>query len=270
MNISTLSPKVGTLRAADNIVAEELARRAFGGELKPNDGLPSETELAAHFEISRASVRSGLKTLETLGIIERQAGRGTKVRDFGEWNFLDPQVSQWIASHAAPNMNILSDVFEFRRTTEPLIASLAAGRANARDLLAMEEAFEVMEANWERRSDCAESSLFTAADIAFHEAIYRATHNLVWAQIVHILRPAILLVIRTSNETAEELRESLERHRQLMESIRMRDPEAAHTAAVRILNQTCRDLGLAENSGNKEILSNSQAGDKPTISSKKT
>jgi DNA-binding FadR family transcriptional regulator len=134
----------------------------------------------------------------------------------------------------------------------------------------MEEAFEVMEANWERRSDCAESSLFTAADIAFHEAIYRATHNLVWAQIVHILRPAILLVIRTSNETAEELRESLERHRQLMESIRMRDPEAAHTAAVRILNQTCRDLGLAEDSGNKEILSNSQAGDKPTISSKKT
>ncbi|SNY89965.1 DNA-binding transcriptional regulator, FadR family [Cohaesibacter sp. ES.047] len=247
-------------RAVGSLVAEDMARRVCSGDLQPGDILPPETEIAAQFHISRASVRTALKTLETLGIIVRQAGRGTTVQEFREWNFLDPQVSQWIATYAAPNLGVLHDVFEFRCTTEPLIASLAARRANARDLLAMEEAFEIMEQNWERRASHGERDPFSTADIAFHEAIYRATHNLVWAQIVHILRPAILLVIRTSNETAEELRESLERHRRLMESIRMRDAEAAYTAAGRILSQTGFDLGFEETPGAKEILTHIRAG----------
>lgn len=251
--------EAGFQKAVGNPLAEEMARRVFSGTLKPGDILPPETELASQFEISRASVRSALKTLEILGIIARQAGRGTTVQEFREWNFLDSRVSHWIARYAAPNLGVLRDVFEFRRTTEPLIASLAASRATARDLLAMEEAFEIMEANWERRADHGERDPFTRADIAFHEAIYRATHNLVWAQIVHILRPAILLVIRTSNETADELRESLERHRKLMEAIRMRDPEAAFTAALRILTQTGFDLGFEATAGEREILTRLRA-----------
>ncbi|WP_319530682.1 FadR/GntR family transcriptional regulator [uncultured Cohaesibacter sp.] len=260
MTDQTTPTKSNTSRAVGSLVAEEMARRVFSGEMQPGAVLPPETEIATQFHISRASVRSALKTLETLGIIVRQAGRGTTVQEFREWNFLDSQVSQWIADYAAPNLGVLHDVFEFRRTTEPLIASLAASRANARDLLAMEEAFEVMEQNWGRRASHGERDLFTTADIAFHEAIYRATHNLVWAQIVHILRPAILLVIRTSNETAEELRESLERHRRLMESIRMRDTEAAYTAALRILCQTGYDLGFEDTPGAKEILTQIRAG----------
>ncbi|WP_320144540.1 FadR/GntR family transcriptional regulator [uncultured Cohaesibacter sp.] len=245
--------KTGGSKAVGGLLADELAKLVFDGSLVPGDTLPPETELAATHQISRASVRSALQVLETLGIVARRAGRGTTVQEFREWNFLDSQVSQWIADYAAPNLGVLHDVFEFRVTTEPLIATLAAKRATARDLLAMEDAFNVMEANWERRASLGERASFSQADIAFHEAIYRATHNLVWAQIVHILRPAILLVIKTSNETAEELRESLERHRRLMEAIRMRDSDAAHVAATRILSQTGYDLGFEETPGEKEI-----------------
>ncbi|WP_319412522.1 FadR/GntR family transcriptional regulator [uncultured Cohaesibacter sp.] len=252
MNNAAEISKTGGSKAVGNQLADQLAKLIFDGSLAPGETLPAETELATTHQISRASVRSALQMLETLGIVARRAGRGTTVQEFREWNFLDSQVSQWIADYAAPNLGVLHDVFEFRCTTEPLIAHLAAKRATARDLLAMEDAFNIMEANWERRASLGERECFSNADIAFHEAIYRATHNLVWAQIVHILRPAILLVIKTSNETAEELRESLERHRRLMEAIRMRDSEAAQVAATRILSQTGYDLGFEETPGEKE------------------
>ncbi len=89
---------------------------------------------------------------------------------------------------------------------------------------------------------------FSDSDVEFHAAIYRATHNLVWSQLAHILRPSILLVIRKSNDTAQELRDSLERHRRLMECIRLRQPEAAFEAAVSVMERTGLDLGLHDGS----------------------
>ena len=234
-------------------LASALIQPILQGQILSGDALPSEIELAKKHALSRASVRSELRTLETLGIIERQAGRGTHVRDLRYWNILDPKVCHWITQYAHPDVGIVKDVFEFRRTVEPMIAATAAKLASARDLLAMEEAFSAMEANWNRHESQDAKDAFTTADIAFHEAIYFATHNLVWSQIVNVLRPAILLVIKTSNETADELRESLERHRRLMESIRMRDPDAAYDAAERILSQTGFDLGFQTNAGRKEI-----------------
>ncbi len=228
-----------------NLVTGYLAQKIFSGEFKPGDLVPKETELASRFAISRASVRSGLAPLAALGIIDRQAGRGTTVQEYRDWNILDATVTRWMVDHAAPNPDFLREIFEFRRATEPLIAALAATRARARDLVAIEEAFEAMEANCDCGRPEGADSAFTAADIAFHTAIYRATRNLVWAQLAHILRPSILLVIRQSNDTADELRDSLGRHRMLMEAIRRRDRQSAFDAALRVMNRTGYDLGLS-------------------------
>ncbi|BBI64400.1 hypothetical protein HSBAA_57060 [Vreelandella sulfidaeris] len=72
-----------------------------------------------------------------------------------------------------------------------------------------------------------ERRLHSECDVAFHEAIFKATHNIVWAQLSHILRPSIFLLVSMSNENAVDPEESLERHRQLMESIRLRRPREA-------------------------------------------
>lgn len=249
----------GSRMDAGNQVTDHLARRIFSGELLPGDVVPKETELAEQFAISRASVRSGLAPLAALGIIQRQAGRGTTVQDYREWTILDPAVTGWMVDHAAPNPAFLRGIFEFRRTTEPLIAAMAASRAKARDLVAIEEAFDAMERHWDDPRSGDRESAFTLADIDFHTAIYRATHNLVWAQLAHILRPSILLVIRQSNDTADELRDSLERHRTLMDSIRLRQPDAAFDAALRVMNRTGYDLGLSSPPGDDDVLARLRA-----------
>lgn len=240
-----LSPQ-GTARDQGSRVAERLARDLFSGAYSPGSLLPREIDLAETFGVSRASVRAGLQNLTSLGIITRLAGQGTTVRDYSDWNILDPLVTRWMAEHAAPNPEILRQIFEFRRTTEPFISAQAARRANARDLAAIEDGYLGMaQALDDSGAGHGLADAFTESDVAFHAAIYRATHNLVWSQLAHILRPTIKIVIRTTNNSAAELRDSLERHRSLMECIRLRQPEAAFEAAVHVMARTGLDLGLS-------------------------
>ena len=59
-------------------VPDQLAQRIIGlvksGNLRAGDKLPSESELAAAFHISRPSVREALKMLCMLGVAESQQG----------------------------------------------------------------------------------------------------------------------------------------------------------------------------------------------------
>lgn len=50
------------------------------GELRPGDSLPSESHLAQEFHVALGTVRRAMDTLREGGLIERQQGRGTFVR----------------------------------------------------------------------------------------------------------------------------------------------------------------------------------------------
>ncbi|MCA8879555.1 MAG: FadR family transcriptional regulator [Rhodobacteraceae bacterium] len=210
------------------------------GNFKPGDALPTEIALIKDLGVSRASVRSGLQVLAAAGMILRRARVGTVVEQFREWNLLNPLVSQWMSNYGAPNPDLLKQIFDFRFSVEPYVSAVAALEATANDLARIEVSLLAME----RAANTAEHADFSRHDIEFHSAIYGATHNLVWAQLSHVLAPAIDLVIRTSNATAEQLRESFDNHLQVFECIRMRRPEDAFDAAVRVLSRTAIDIGV--------------------------
>jgi len=51
------------------------------GEMKPNDRLPAEDELAATHGVSKATVRQALNELAVAGVLRREQGRGTFVAE---------------------------------------------------------------------------------------------------------------------------------------------------------------------------------------------
>ena len=81
-------------------------------------------------------------------------------------------------------------------------------------------------------------------DVAFHDATYRASHNLVWRQMGHLLRPSIMALIHRSQHRTDTLDDSLARHRQVLDAIRLSDTHAAETAAREVLRRTAIDLGI--------------------------
>jgi GntR family transcriptional regulator len=60
-------------------IADRLRRSIAAGEFRPGDVLPSETEINATFQVSRATARSSLERLRQEGLIKRQSGRGSIV-----------------------------------------------------------------------------------------------------------------------------------------------------------------------------------------------
>jgi len=58
-----------------------LLERIRAGEMKPNDRLPAEDELAATHGVSKATVRQALNELAVAGVLRREQGRGTFVAE---------------------------------------------------------------------------------------------------------------------------------------------------------------------------------------------
>lgn len=61
-------------------IASDLRTRITTGQLKPGDRLPSETQLAAQYKVSTATLRSALAVLQGEGLVEKLHGKGNFVR----------------------------------------------------------------------------------------------------------------------------------------------------------------------------------------------
>jgi len=238
-SMSNARSRQGEFNLTDRLVSD-----VFSGHYQPGDFIPKQMEICANFGLSRTVVRRHLAQLVDGGIIERISGHGSRVREYSEWRILDPIVTEWMTRFAAPNEEIQREVLSFRLSVEPHVAHLAAQQATARDLVAIEEAFNGMVVDMQTSPPDKSRRLHSESDVAFHVAIFRATHNIVWAQLSHILRPSIHLLVYESNVSASDPEESLERHRQLMEAIRMRQRDVAFQAAYAVLRGMSRALGL--------------------------
>lgn len=60
-------------------LAKLLEGQILRGELKPGEALPTESEISAHFEISRMTVRRAISELISAGMVHAQQGKGTFV-----------------------------------------------------------------------------------------------------------------------------------------------------------------------------------------------
>jgi len=178
--------------------------------------------------------------------VKRISGTGTVVRQMSDWMLLDPKVLGWMTNYGRSIERFETEMFSFRVAIEPFVTSLAAQNATASDLTKIEDAFEGMNAASKQVDLMWKGRSHNDYDVAFHEAIFEATNSLIWAQLSHLLRPSITYIVEKSNMSADELQDSMERHRQVMECIRLRKPEAAYQAAIRVLDRTGQDLGVKE------------------------
>jgi GntR family transcriptional repressor for pyruvate dehydrogenase complex len=149
-------------------VAASLERRILEGSLKPGDRLPPERELALDLGVSRPSLREAIQKLASKGLLQSRQGGGTYITDRLESTFFDPW-QDLLGTH--PNLS--TDLLEFRRMLEGQAAQWAAERATESDLTRISQAYHAMD----KAFDADDLNLRSSTDIAFHQAIGEATHN---------------------------------------------------------------------------------------------
>lgn len=208
-------------------------------DLFPPDGmLPTENELCIRYGVSRTVIRESLKILESKGMVRGRSRIGTQICPREAWNLLDRQVLEWIGSRIF-DLDLLQSILEARRAIEPFAAELAAERATVQDIAEIESAWQRMQ---EAEGDV---EAFTAADVAFHANLMKASHNQVFMQLSSIIQAALEFALHASNEAVDARGEAVDIHRALIEALRVRDRAAARDCSMRMLDLAARDLATA-------------------------
>ncbi|WP_033067339.1 FadR/GntR family transcriptional regulator [Thalassospira australica] len=217
-------------------VARQIQEMIQNGELAPGDKIPSQREFAQKFGISRASLREALLTLETLGLIKTEAGRGTFVTDPATRASADMAPWRYSESHS------VFDVFQTRMILESEIAALACGRLAATQLEAMEEATNRMEKGWAKQDLIAN----VEADLEFHGTIVEACSNSLMRDLYKTVRDKITETQRQPIPITdpERMRESIGEHRKIIAALRNNDAEGARREMQAHVRNTARCAGL--------------------------
>lgn len=190
--------------------------------LRVGDTLPGEAHFAGALGVSRAVMREAFGALAALRLIDVGNGRKPRV------GALDGSIIATSLDHAISTAQItVAEIWDVRRTIESRTAALAAeARTN-------EEAEEICALADALAGDRDDMAALTRHDIAFHDAIARASHNALFVQIVASFGPLMEVAVPTAWATreAEEDRDViLARHHAVADAIRRRDPAAAAAA----------------------------------------
>ncbi|QCQ91118.1 FadR/GntR family transcriptional regulator [Rhodococcus sp. SGAir0479] len=210
-----------------SLVAETidaLQREVTSGNWAVGARIPTETELVEQLGVGRGTVREAVRALTYSGMLEVRRGYGTFVRSDTE------------TSDALQRRLLQSDhheVFEVRRALEVEGAILAAQRRTDDDLTVIEEALRRRTAA-ARKVDIEE---FIAADIAFHQAVVRASHNRVLTQLYSDFEPKLSADLKRQCAASPEGTLPDVDHHSIVEAIRARDTERAAQAALRYLTE---------------------------------
>ncbi|MEM9577913.1 MAG: FadR/GntR family transcriptional regulator [Pseudomonadota bacterium] len=224
-DISKIFEKIAHESVADMVV-EEIENMIINGVLSDGDRLPSERELSELMKVSRPKIREALKKLVGAGLLEVRHGDGTFVAQL-TGDAMTPALIHLYGRHGLA----FFDYLEYRREQEGFAARCAAERATPPDCEAIKAYLETLIAAYEDND--MDRSL--KADIAFHMAIVKASHNVM---LIHMMRSIYDLTEQKIFFSRHHLREIdgsskalLNQHKAIAHAILAGDPDKAEAAA---------------------------------------
>lgn len=227
-------PRIAPLAPVDRSgqVTEALASYIAGANLRAGDRLPAERELMAALGVGRSTVREVISHFQALGVIETRKGSGTYLRKPVSTGTIHMPLSL----NAGNLRDALLQTLEVRRGLEVEAGMVAARRRSAEDLRIIEEKLVAME-----RVHLSQGTS-GPEDLAFHLAIYDATRNPLFRQLLEQMREAFERFWDKPFNRPDFARRSFPYHRTLFNAIAGQDTEAARRETLKILDVVEEDI----------------------------
>ncbi len=203
-------------------IAETIRDAIVEGHISADERLPTESELAKRFGVSRPTIREALKRLAAQNLIRSRRGpAGGTFINRPSAEDVRADLANMTALLVSMEEFDLSDVAETRRELELVCCRIASERCD-------DEHLKVMAAEITRQSDPGLSDEdFCASDVRFHRALVDATGNPVlqflMSSVIEALQPIVNLMIFRFRRRSE----IVDQHRRIVDAIAARDTEAA-------------------------------------------
>ena len=203
---------------ASDVLADDLRERILLGEFPEGTALPTERDLVAQTQMSRATVREALRILEVQGLIRIKTGRagGAFVQKPD-----DESVADSVALVIRGRRIRMAALLETREAIEPACAQLAAKYRTDADIARLDKANEAISVDGPLAD-------FLQANVNWHVAVAIASHNELLTGFMLALSRAIYSSTDTKGFIDSDVRRTTIRaHWGITEAIRAQDPDAA-------------------------------------------
>ncbi|QOR39971.1 GntR family transcriptional regulator [Billgrantia diversa] len=195
------SPK----RSSAQRLRDSLENAIINGRLAPGERLDPEA-LGREFNVSRTPVREAIQQLVASGLVTVTPKKGTFVARVG--------------------IDQLIEMFEVMAELEGMCGRLAARRINDAELAELRGALERCEA----AALAGDTDEYYYENEAFHDCIYRASHNGFLLGEARQLKQRLKPYRRLQLQVRQRMHSSLREHRAVVAAIEAGDPEAAEHA----------------------------------------
>lgn len=216
-----------TRRSAAEDVRDQIVALIDNGQLKVDERLPPELELARNFGVSRPVVREALVSLQALGLIASQNGKGSFVAS------RRVRAPLLLGKFSPRHLN------EVRGYLEIPAARLAAERRS-------DEQVGRLAGLLARMDDCDDAEQRNKYDAEFHISIAEASGNPILVNLVEDLRKILeehgLAAAAAPNRRPRALSE----HRKIYDAIIRKDAEGAALAMANHLEAADRSFATLE------------------------
>lgn len=216
-------------------VTASLQQSILRGDYGVGSKIPAERDLAHSAGVSVPVVREALARLRALGVVRTRQGSGTIVLGQSDSAF------RMSSSQRPRDAHDLAQLFEFRADLESASAAHAAELALPADILELRRAFDTLERSLEGEAG-------VDADLEFHVAIARASHNryrLQLTECLHVEMRDAIAIARDNTARRPGLPHSVHReHEEILRAIEEGDPRLAASAMKRHLMSATQRLAL--------------------------
>jgi GntR family transcriptional repressor for pyruvate dehydrogenase complex len=214
-------------------VFEDLKQRIRSGQWLPGDRLPSIICLAKDLNVSTASLREALRSLESIGLVQIEHGRGVFVA-------AAQSLPDLAGRFANLDTGLIVALAETRRILEPELAALAAERASDDELNEIARLARMME-------EYARDGLdFVEPDVEFHRRIAQAAHNPVLFQMMESVNDLFLESRRLTSQEPGMTARAVRYHLLIAEALHDRASSQARLLMLAHMNDALSGVLAAE------------------------
>lgn len=205
---------------APQVIIDQIRNAILQGKIAPGEKLPSSSELMDKFDVSKATLREALRTLEYMGLIDiRKGAKGGLYASKVESKVSRDSLINFFHFQSVSVQNLS----EVRKILEPYAAKVAAHKISAEDIEALSEMNQrCTDALAKGKHDKISMEL-----INFHRVIAQCTEN-----------PILIFILKFVEDLLQEAKDQLrpdkhffqsvvEAHKKIVDALQDRDAERA-------------------------------------------
>jgi GntR family transcriptional regulator, transcriptional repressor for pyruvate dehydrogenase complex len=206
-------------------VADQILNFIIEHKFKPEDKLPTESELSEQFDVSRTVIREAMRKLRIMNVIVVRQGDGTFMSSVTMKNFMDPLLPLLVVKQPDEEQ-----IFKARLIIEPGIAVLCANRFLTADA---QNEFNIIEKTIENMATSFHYDNiidFSANELKLKLELAVFSKNVILLGVTEAIAKFVDLQISQANTKFGNMHSSFITHKELISYIKTGDAAKAEQA----------------------------------------